>query len=148
MTTLRPERLDELLACDETPQNLLGNDGLFRRLKTALPERALHAELSEQRGYDTGAPLIVVKAERQLNSFDDDIVSIYARGMTMREIRGHLHGLKPGTWGRRAIVATAGALRQPGAGTGGTPWLGQVRQTAPRHGAGHAALAGYVRIFV
>ena len=41
MTTLRPELLDELLADYETPEDLLGDDGLFKQLKKALLERAL-----------------------------------------------------------------------------------------------------------
>ena len=47
MTTLRPELLDELLAEYERPEDLLGEEGLFRQLKKALLERALGAELSE-----------------------------------------------------------------------------------------------------
>ena len=38
-------------------------------------------------------PLIVPKGERRLEGFDDRIVSLYARGMTVREIRGHLQEL-------------------------------------------------------
>ena len=46
MTTVRPEILDELLAGYERPEDLLGEEGLFRQLKKALLERALGAELS------------------------------------------------------------------------------------------------------
>jgi len=56
MTTLRPELLDELLAGYETPEDLLGDEGLFRQLKKALLKRALGAELSEHLGYDKGDP--------------------------------------------------------------------------------------------
>ena len=38
-------------------------------------------------------PLIVPKGERRLDGFDDRIVSLYARGMTVREIQGHLQEL-------------------------------------------------------
>ena len=38
----------------------------------------------------TFEPAIVPKGERHLEGFDDRIVSLYARGMTVREIRGHL----------------------------------------------------------
>lgn len=38
-------------------------------------------------------PLIVPKGERRLDGFDDRIVSLYARGMTVREIQGHLKEL-------------------------------------------------------
>ena len=131
MTTLRPELLDGLLAEYERPEDLLGEEGLFRQLKKALLERALGAELSEHLGYEKGdpagrgsgnsrngysaktvlsedgelelavprdrsgsfEPLIVPKGERRLDGFDDRIVSLYARGMTVREIQGHLKEL-------------------------------------------------------
>ena len=131
MTTLRPELLDELLTDCDKPEDLLGEDGLFKELKKALLERALGAELSDHLGYKKGdpagrgtgnsrnghsdkrvltedgevnlavprdrngtfEPVIVPKGERRLEGFDDRIVSLYARGMTVREIRGHLEEL-------------------------------------------------------
>ena len=131
MRTIRPELLDELLADYEKPDDLLGEDGLFKQLKAVLLERALGAELSDHLGYEKGDPagrgtgnsrngysdktvlsedgeidiavprdrtgtfdpLIVPKGERRLEGFDDRIVSLYARGMTVREIRGHLQEL-------------------------------------------------------
>ena len=131
MPTLRPELLDELLADYEKPEDLLGEQGLFKQLKKALLERALGAELSEHLGYEKGdpagrgtgnsrngysdktvltedgeidiavprdragtfEPVIVPKGERRLDGFDDRIVSLYARGMTVREIQGHLQEL-------------------------------------------------------
>jgi len=56
MTTLRPELLDELLSGYEKPDDLLGEEGLFRQLKKALLERALGAELSVHLGYEKGDP--------------------------------------------------------------------------------------------
>ena len=56
MPTLRPELLDELLSDYETPEDLLGDDGLFKQLKKALLERALGAELSDHLGYEKGDP--------------------------------------------------------------------------------------------
>ncbi len=41
MTTIKPEVLDELLAGVSSPEDLMGDAGLFRRLKKALMERAL-----------------------------------------------------------------------------------------------------------
>jgi putative transposase len=35
-------------------------------------------------------PQIVPKGETRLDGFDDKIISLYARGMTVREIQGHL----------------------------------------------------------
>ena len=131
MTTLRPELLDELLSDYETPEDLLGDEGLFKQLKKALLERALGAELTDHLGYERGdpsgrgsgnsrnghsgktvltedgevelevprdrkgtfEPAIVPKGERRLEGFDDRILSLYARGMTVREIQGHLQDL-------------------------------------------------------
>jgi putative transposase len=55
-TTLTPELLDQLLAGYERPEDLTGDDGLFRRLKKALIERALGAELTDHLGYERGDP--------------------------------------------------------------------------------------------
>jgi putative transposase len=129
--SIRSEVLDELLAGYEKPEDLLGEDGLFKELKKALLERALGAELSAHLGYEKGdsagrgtgnnrngysdktvltedgaieiavprdrnstfEPVIVPKGERRIEGFDDRIVSLYARGMTVREIQGHLQEL-------------------------------------------------------
>src|ERR671939_1770297 len=55
-TTITPELLDQLLANYKNPEDLTGEDGLFKQLKKALIERALGAELSEHLGYDKGDP--------------------------------------------------------------------------------------------
>ena len=128
---IKPEHLDELLAGYERPEDLLGEDGLFKQLKKALLERALGAELTHHLGYEKGDPAgrgtgnnrngsypktvltedgsveievprdrngsfepqIVAKGETRLDGFDDKIISLYARGMTVREIQGHLREL-------------------------------------------------------
>jgi transposase-like protein len=128
---IKPEHLDELLAGYEKPEDLLGEDGLFKQLKKALLERALGAELTHHLGYEKGdpggrgtgnnrngtygktvltedgaveidvprdrngsfEPQIVAKGETRLDGFDDKIISLYARGMTVREIQGHLREL-------------------------------------------------------
>jgi len=38
-------------------------------------------------------PKLIAKYQRRFPGFDDKIISMYARGMTVREIRGHLEGL-------------------------------------------------------
>ncbi len=38
-------------------------------------------------------PQLIAKYQRRFPDFDDRIISMYARGMTVREIRGHLEGL-------------------------------------------------------
>src|ERR1700739_2207117 len=55
-TTITPELLDQLLANYEKPEDLTGEDGLFKQLKKALIERALGAELTEHLGYEKGDP--------------------------------------------------------------------------------------------
>jgi putative transposase len=127
-TTLTPELLDQLLAGYEKPEDLTGDDGLFRRLKKALIERALGAELTDHLGYERGDPAgrgsgnsrngvsaktvlteegevqievprdragtfepqLIAKGQTRFDGFDDKIISLYARGMTVREIQGHL----------------------------------------------------------
>ena len=54
---IKPEHLDELLAGYEKPEDLLGEDGLFKQLKKALLERALGAELTHHLGYEKGDPV-------------------------------------------------------------------------------------------
>ena len=128
---IKPEHLDELLSGYEKPEDLLGEDGLFKQLKKALLEQALGAKLTHHLGYEKGDPAgrgtgnnrngisaktvltedgsveidvprdrngifepqIVPKAETRLDGFDDKIISLYARGMTVREIQGHLREL-------------------------------------------------------
>ena len=43
--TFRPELIDELLKDYRTPEDLLGNEGIFKQLSKALIERCLSAEL-------------------------------------------------------------------------------------------------------
>ena len=134
MTTdmaIKKEVLDELLAGYEKPEDLLGEEGLFKQLKKALLERALGAELTHHLGYEKGdpagrgtgnarngsyaktvltedgaveidvprdrnasfAPQIVPKGETRLDGFDEKVISLYARGLTVREIQGHLREL-------------------------------------------------------
>ena len=128
---IKPELLDELLKGYKSPEDLLGQDGLFKALKKALVERALNAELTEHLGYDVHdskgnnsgnsrnghgmkrvlgddgdltisiprdrnasfEPQLVKKGQRRFDGFDDKIISMYARGMSVREIRGHLEEL-------------------------------------------------------
>jgi putative transposase len=128
---IRPELLDELLSDYETPEDLIGKDGILDQLKKAVMERALGAELTEHLGYEEGdpsgkgsgnsrngysskrvttdtgqvdidvprdragtfEPQLVKKRQTRLPGFDEKVISMYARGMTVREIRGHLEEL-------------------------------------------------------
>src|SRR6516162_8895295 len=127
-STITPELLDQLLANYEKPEDLTGEEGLFKQLKKALIERALGAELTEHLGYEKGdpagrgsgnsrngssaktvltqdgeieiavprdragsfEPLLIAKGQTRFDGFDEKILSLYARGMTVREIQGHL----------------------------------------------------------
>ena len=128
-TDFSPEILDQLLAGGSLkPEDLAGEDGLFKRLKKALLERALGAELTHHLGYEKGdpggrgsgnsrngtsgktlltddgeieievprdragtfEPVIVAKGQTRFDGFDEKIISLYGRGMTVREIQGHL----------------------------------------------------------
>jgi transposase-like protein len=127
-STITPELLDQLLSNYTKPEDLTGENGLFKQLKKALIERALGAELSEHLGYEKGdpggrgsgnsrngtssktiltedgeieiavprdrggsfEPQLVAKGQTRFDGFDDKILSLYARGMTVREIQGHL----------------------------------------------------------
>jgi putative transposase len=128
---IKQEVIDELLKDYKNPEDLLGEDGLFKALKKALIERAMSAELTEHLGYEpheekgrksgnsrnghgrkriTGEdgnmtitvprdreasfePQIIKKGQRRFDGFDDKIISMYSRGMSVREIRGHLEEL-------------------------------------------------------
>jgi putative transposase len=128
-TDFSAEVLDQILAGGSLkPEDLAGEDGLFRRLKKALLERALGAELTHHLGYEKGdpggrgsgnsrngtsgktlltddgeieievprdragtfEPVIVAKGQTRFDGFDEKIVSLYGRGLTVREIQGHL----------------------------------------------------------
>jgi transposase-like protein len=110
------------------PEDLTGDDGLFKQLKKALIERALGAELIDHHGYEKGDPAgrgrgnsrngtssktvltedgeveiavprdragtfepqLIAKGQTHFTGFDDKILSLYACGMTVREIQGRL----------------------------------------------------------
>src|SRR5262245_48737006 len=122
------EALDALIGDTKTPEEL---EALFRRMKKAMAERILNAELTHHLGYAAGAekpaeqanhrngstsktvlteddtvtlaiprdragtfePQLVPKHVRRLPGFDQKVLSLYARGMTVREIQGHLEEL-------------------------------------------------------
>jgi transposase-like protein len=67
-----------------------GNSRNGTSAKTVLTEEG-ELELAVPRDRNgTFEPLIVPKGARRLDGFDERIVSLYARGMTVREIQGHL----------------------------------------------------------
>jgi len=126
---IRPELLDELLKlAAQDPKALFGAQGVLQRLKGALMERMLEAEMTDHLGYEPNAaegrgsgnsrnghtaktvttesgpvdirvprdragtfePRLVPKHVRRLEGFDDKVLSMYARGMSLREMQEHL----------------------------------------------------------
>jgi putative transposase len=130
-TTIKPELVEELLKSVSKPEELLGPGGMLHRLKGALMERMLEAEMSAHLGYEpnevegrgtgnsrnghssktvqteTGPvdirvprdrrgsfePKVIPKHRRRLEGFDDKVLALYARGMSTRDIQGHLREL-------------------------------------------------------
>ena len=128
---VNPELLEQLLKSVEKPEELLGPDGLLHRLKGALMERMLEAEMSAHLGFEPneakgrnsgntrnghsqktvqtesgpveirvprdrqGAfePQLIPKHHRRLDGFDDKVLALYSRGMSVRDIQGHLREL-------------------------------------------------------
>ncbi|MBC7910644.1 MAG: IS256 family transposase [Pyrinomonadaceae bacterium] len=120
--------IDNLLKDYQTPEEILGEDGLLKQLTKAVLERAMQAELTAHLGYErhdaagdnsgnsrngkskqtlkgdfghlpldvprdrdsSFEPQIVPKGQTRFSGFDDKILSLYARGMTTREIQSHL----------------------------------------------------------
>lgn len=129
--TFRPELIDELLKDYRSPEDLMGEGGIFKQLTKALIERCLGAELTthlEQEKAEpeinrpknrrngvskktikseygeaeisvprdrtsTFEPQLIPKGETRFNGFDDKIISLYARGMTTRDIQEQLKDL-------------------------------------------------------
>jgi putative transposase len=126
--TLKPELVEELMKCIQSPEDMFGPEGLFQRLKGALMERLLETEMSEHLGFEKNAPegkksgnsrngysqktvqtetgpvdirvprdragtfepKLVAKHQRRLEGFDDKVLALYARGMSVRDIQSQL----------------------------------------------------------
>src|SRR5215831_3315051 len=156
---IRDELIEELVQGYSSPQDLLGEEGLFKELKKRLLERALGAELSEHLGYEKGDPAgrgggnsrngyssktvigddgaieiavprdrngsfepqIVAKGQTRLDGFDNRIISLYARGLSVREIQALLlplndrTGSSPYGWSTAALASSL-ALRATACG--------------------------------
>jgi putative transposase len=79
---------NEAAATDEGTQS--GNHRNGTTPKTVItPEGALPLDIPRDR-LATFEPRLVAKYQRRLPGFDERIIGMYARGMTVREIQGHL----------------------------------------------------------
>ena len=95
------EKLIDQLISQIDPQDLIKKDGIFSVMKK-LVERALEAEMNHELGYskhDRGdkegeyEPQLIPKGLRRFEGFDDQVISLYGRGMTMAEIQEHMKDL-------------------------------------------------------
>jgi putative transposase len=139
--TLKPELVEELMKCMRSPADMFGPEGLFQRLKGALMERLLEAEMAEHLGYEksdaegrksgnsrngyshktvqtesgpveirvprdragTFEPQLVAKHQRRLEGFDEKVLALYARGMSVRVTDSVLEQAKE--WQARTLEA-------------------------------------------
>lgn len=77
----------------ETDQEQKANKRNGTTKKTVITDLG-EAELQVPRDRDAGfEPIIVPKRERRIKGIDDRIISMYARGMSTREIPAHLEEL-------------------------------------------------------
>ncbi len=96
--------LASLLADYKKPEDLIGENGLLKQL-TKLPvgntrngrsRKTLKGEFGElsieipRDRHGTVEPRLIPKHQTRWAGFDDKILSLYARGMTVREIQAHL----------------------------------------------------------
>ena len=68
------------------------NSGNSRNGKSSKKVRSVHGEIELDIPRDRSGsfePKLIKKGEKQLNGFDDRIISLYARGMTTRDIQAH-----------------------------------------------------------
>ena len=120
--------IDELMKGYNNPDDLIGKDGIFKKLQKALIERVLEGEMDYHLGYHkneikgnnsgnsrngkakktlkgkqgkfeieyprdrTGEfePQFIKKRQTHFDGFDKQIISMYGKGMTVRDIQAHL----------------------------------------------------------
>src|SRR5215469_5246340 len=120
MDELKPDLVDKLLNWYEKPEDIIGENGLLERAMNAELTNHLGYEKHDPAGNNSGNsrngttsktvkgdfgeivvetprdrngtfdPRILGKHQTRFDGFDDKILSLYARGMTTREIQGHL----------------------------------------------------------
>ncbi|MHC2755213.1 putative transposase [Bradyrhizobium liaoningense] len=183
-TDFSPEILDQLLAGGSLkPEDLAGEDGLFRRLKKALLERALGAELTHHLGYEKGdpagrgsgnsrngtsskalltddgeieievprdragtfEPVIVAKGQTRFDGFDEKIISLYGRGMTVREIQGHLAELYGTEVSPDLISKVTDAILDEVANGRAGRWKRSIRWSSSTRSGSRFAMRGWSR---
>lgn len=125
----KQEFIDSLVMGCHSEEDLFGPEGVFTKLKGAVMEKLLEAEMSDHLGHEkqgrrrstnarngyssktvqTGTgpveihvprdregtfdPKLIKKHQRRLEGFDEEVIALYARGMTTRDIQQHLREL-------------------------------------------------------
>ena len=84
------ELLDQLME-GRDPSELFSKDGGSSPKTVLTGSSKLELSIPRDRS-GTFEPKLIAKYKRRFPEFDDKIISMYARGMTLREIRGHLGG--------------------------------------------------------
>lgn len=94
------ELIAQLIKDYQTQDDLFTADGLISRLVQAMSERNAGGDDTDstQNAVDsasakesTGDARSLSKTKNRFDGMDDEIISLYGRGMTYREIQGHLH---------------------------------------------------------
>ena len=123
LNSSKTELLEQLLAQCAEGEDFFGPEGIFTKLKGAVMERLLQPELADhvetseansRNGYsdktiqtETGPvrirvprdregtfePQLIKKHQRRIEGFDDKVLALYARGMSVRDIQSHLQEL-------------------------------------------------------
>ena len=82
--------LNHHLATESAQKAAAGNHRNGSSPKTVItPSGELHLDIPRDR-LATFEPVLVAKYQRRLPGFDDHVISMYARGMSVREIQAHL----------------------------------------------------------
>src|SRR5215207_5774014 len=97
--------LDQIFEQIDAGEVLGGDEGLLKGMLKAALERGLEVELTDHVGYERGdpeaslfpnsrngttTPQLLPKGSRRLGGLDEMIISLYAGGMTLRDIQYHL----------------------------------------------------------
>ena len=123
--------IDQLLKEYKTPNDIIGENGLLKKLTKAIMERVLEGEMNNHLQYEKHSPkgnnsgnsrnghsaksvitdhgkidikvprdrngefepLLIEKGQRRFTGFDDKIISMYALGMSTRDIQYHLRDI-------------------------------------------------------
>ncbi len=88
-THLEEEKAQRIEAEEEKPRNRR-NGHSKKKIKAEFGQTEISVPRDRNSSFE---PIIVPKGQNRYNGFDDKILSLYARGMTTRDIQGQLQDL-------------------------------------------------------